>query len=89
MNAVDRTQSLTLEGRAPNVKEQCVYVPVILKPCASRISVNRNVAATSHQHHPDGLKGTPSLCLPNGALLKLIIVSIIVTLFYAAIRSPI
>jgi len=88
MNALDRLQSFTLEGRAPNVKERCVYVPVILKPYANRISVIRNAAATSHRH-PDVLKETPSLCLTNAAVPKLITVSIIVTLFYAAIRSPI
>jgi hypothetical protein len=70
-----------------NVQERCVYVPVILKPFASRISVIRNAAATGHQYHSDVLKETPSLCVPNAALPKLIIVSIIVTLFYAAIRS--
>jgi hypothetical protein len=43
--------------------------------------------ATSHQHHPNVLKETPSLCVSNAALPKLAIVSIIVTLFYAAIKS--
>ena len=89
MNVLDRIQTCTLEGRAPNVKERCVYVPVMLKPCTSRISAIRNAAATSHQHHPDVLNETPSLCLSNTALPKRIIASIIVTLFYAAIRSAI
>jgi hypothetical protein len=89
MNALDRIQTFTLEGRAPNVKERCVYVPVMLKPCTSCISAIRNAAATSHQHHPDVLNETPNLCLSNTALRKPIIVSIIVTLFRAANRSAI
>jgi hypothetical protein len=79
-----------LGRQSSECKGLCVYVPVIVRPCASRISVIRNAAATSQQHHhPDVLKETPSLCLPNAALPKLIIVFIIVTLFYANIRTPI
>lgn len=89
MKALGRLQTFTLEGRAPNVKEQCVNVPVILKPCASRISIIRNAAATNHQRHPDVLKETPSLCLPNAALPRLIIVFIIVTLFRSHQKSSI
>ena len=81
MKALGRLQKFTLEGRAPKVKEQCVNVPVILKPCASRISIIRNAAATNHQRHPDVLKETPILCLPNAALPRLIIFFIIVPFF--------
>ena len=86
MKVVKRINMFTLEGRPPKVKKWCVNVPAILEPCSSRISNIRNAAATSHQHHSDVLNRTHSY-LPNVALLKLIIIVFIITLFYAAIRN--